>query len=236
MHPGEPAAAVTADPATNQSRQGLAKALLGVFAAVGVLNVIANAVGNELMSTTTKPLLLPLLAAFSIAAAGISQPAMKLLVAAQFFAWLGDLALMFTTPAIFLAGMGAFLVMQLGYIVGFFRLGARDGFSRRRWVLFAFPAFWVVANAALVTSLGPLIIPIAIYSAALVTMAMTSVAVGTRAGIGGTLFMISDLMIGVTIAFGTFPGSPPLIMATYLIGQVLIATAWINQVRRRVAD
>lgn len=220
----------------NGSRRGLARALLGIFAAVGAINIVADAVDNALMANTTKPLLLPLLAAFSIAAAGIGRPTMKLLVAAQFFAWLGDLALMSSEPVIFLAGMGAFLVMQLGYIVGFFRLGARDGFARRRWVLFVFPAFWVVANAALWAGLGPLRAPIAVYAAALVTMAMTSVALGTRIGIGGTLFMFSDLMIGATIAYGAFPGSSPLIMATYIVGQGLIATAWVNRVRRRSVD
>jgi len=220
----------------NGGRPGLASALLGIFAAVGAINVVGDAIGNDLMANTTKPLLLPLLVAFSVAAAGISRPTMKLLVAAQFFAWLGDLALMSSEPVVFLAGMGAFLVMQVVYIVGFFRLGARDGFARRRWVLFAFPAFWVVANAALWAGLGPMRLPIAVYAAALVTMAMTSVALGTRVGIGGTLFMLSDLMIGATIAYGNFPGSSPLIMTTYIIGQGLIAAAWVGLVRRRAVD
>lgn len=206
---------------------GLARFLLGAFAAVGVINVAGLVLDLTVVANTTKPLLMPLLFGFVLATGAAGLPSMRLLLVGQVFAWFGDLALMSDAPIWFVTGMVMFLVMQICYIVGYFKLGARAGYARRRWVVFVFPVFWLIANAALWPGLGPLRLPIAVYSAALVTQAMTAVALGSRIGIGGTIFMCSDLMIGVTAAYGAFPGSRPLIMFTYLVGQGLIATAWI---------
>lgn len=207
---------------------------LAAFAVVSVVQLVARAVGAELIGDITKPMLIPLLLAFVLIGVGPGfGPSSRWLGIGLSFAWLGDIALMSDTQTWFAIGIVMFLVMQLCYITGYFRLGARDGLRRKRWLLIVYPAFWVVANVALWPGLGPMRVPIMVYSAALVTMAMCSMAVGPWMGLGGTLFMFSDLMIGEGVAYGSFPGSDFLIMLLYILGQLIICMVWVGRVRRR---
>ncbi len=58
-------------------------------------------------------------------------------------------------------------------------------------------------------------------------MASTAAAHGWRVGIGGGLFLVSDLMIAMDVAgVGAPPGPPIWVMATYALGQALIVTGW----------
>lgn len=207
--------------------------VLVVLAVVSVLELSAVAASNTILEHSTKPLLMPLLMVFVLIEVGWNaHPSIKLLVIGQFFSLLGDVALMFDGDLWFGLGIMMFLVTHIFYIVGFFKLGAREGLRERRWVLFVYPAFWIIANAALWSGLGPLRIPIIVYSAFLVAMAMCSMSLGTLFGIGGSLFMISDLLIGETVAYGKFTGSGVLIMFTYIVGQTLIAYCWTKRVKQ----
>lgn len=207
---------------------------LALLAIVSVLELTAVAIDNTTLEHLTKPLLLPLLMVFVLIEVGwSSHPSIKFLVVGQFFSFLGDVALMFDGDMWFGLGILMFLVTHIFYIIGFFKLGAREGFAARRWILVAYPLFWLVANAALWSGLGPLRIPILVYSAFLVSMAMCSMSLGTLFGIGGGLFMISDLLIGETVAYGKFPGSGVVIMATYIVGQAIIAWCWTRKVEQQ---
>ncbi len=211
----------------------LARTALWAYVVVSALQLIGRGAGLDLLGDLTKPLLLPLLMVFVLAQVGWrSFPSVRWLVVGQFFAFLGDAALMAEGDLWFGIGIGMFLVTHICYLVGFFKMGARDALRSRRWVLFAFPAFWIAANAVLMPNLGAMAIPILVYSAFLVAMAMVATSLGTGLGIGGTLFMISDLMIGATVAFGEFAGSGFLIMATYVVGQGLIAWFWLDRVQQ----
>ena len=203
-----------------------------VLAIVSVLELAAVATGNALLEHLTKPLLLPLLMVFVLVEVGWNaHPTIKFLVIGQFFSFLGDVALMLDGDLWFGIGILMFLVTHIFYLVGFFKLGAREGLRQRSWVLIAYPLLWLVANAALWSGLGPLRIPIIVYSAFLVAMAMCSMSLGTLFGIGGALFMFSDLMIGETVAYGNFPGSGVAIMLTYIVGQTIIAWCWTQRVQ-----
>lgn len=209
----------------------LARGFLIAYIIDCIVQLGALAVGNLTVAHLSKPLLLPLLMAVVIAQGGLrTHPSIPWLVAGQFFSFLGDVALIPDGQLWFSAGIGMFLVTHICYIVGFFKLGARQGLRDRRWVLVVYPAFWLIANAALWSGLGPMRLPIAIYSAALVTMALCSMSLGTMLGIGGTLFMFSDLLIGEGVAYGSFTGSTVLIMLTYTVGQGLIALAWLQRI------
>lgn len=199
-----------------------------------MLELSAVATSNTILEHSTKPLLLPLLMVFVLIEVGWNaHPSIKFLLIGQFFSLLGDVALMFDGELWFGLGIFMFLITHIFYIIGFFKLGARAGLQDRRWVLFVYPAFWIIANAALWSGLGPLRIPIIIYSAFLVGMAMCSMSLGTLFGIGGSLFMFSDLLIGETVAYGKFPGSGVLIMFTYIVGQALIAYCWTKRVQEQ---
>ena len=202
-----------------------------LFICVGALQLVGRGFDIDIAANLTKPLLMPLLMTFVLLAVGwSSHPSIKWLVVGQGFSFLGDVALMLDGELWFGLGIAMFLVTHVCYLVGFFGLGARQALRKRRWVLFVYPTFWVVANAALWPGLGVMRGPILVYSAFLVTMALVSMSLGTWIGIGGTLFMLSDLMIGATVAYGDFAASGFLIMATYIVGQGLIAWCWVRRV------
>ena len=78
---------------------------------------------------------------------------------------------------------------------------------RRTWPIAAgYLAFWVGANAGARPRLGDLRVPVLIYSLALCVMATFAAGVDRRVGLGGLLFLISDMLIGVDLADLGFPG------------------------------
>lgn len=209
-----------------------ASVALIAFVVVAIVELLALAVDNTLSASLAKPLLMPLLIVFVLAQVGWSgYPSIKWLVIGQFFSLLGDVALIFDAPMWFGLGIAMFLITHICYLVGFFKIGARQALSDRRWVLVVYPVLWVAANAALWPGLGPLRLPILVYSVFLVSMALVSMSLGTLFGIGGTLFMLSDLLIGETVAYGNFTGSDVLVMSTYIVGQALIAWCWVQRVQ-----
>ncbi|MBU2668281.1 lysoplasmalogenase [Actinoplanes bogorensis] len=116
-------------------------------------------------------------------------------------------------------------------------LDERPGFGLPRagaaWVApIGYGVLWVVANALLWGQLGALRLPVLVYSLALVTMAAAAAGVSRRVGIGGALFLVSDLLIGIGAAGLRVPGHDVVVMTTYAGALVLIVTGW----NRRAAD
>jgi uncharacterized membrane protein YhhN len=204
--------------------------VLVAFVVVAVANLVSVSVGISWLEVVTKPFLCALLLVWAWLACDRRPP--RLLMAGLVAALAGDELLGPAGDAWFVVGMAAFLVMQVCYIVGFLRLGAGEALLRRRWVAVAWALLWLVLQVVLGPSLGALQIPIAVYSAALTTMAACAVATGDRRiGVGGVLFLISDLLIGLGAADLDVPASGFLVMSTYALAQLLIVTGWVQVVR-----
>jgi uncharacterized membrane protein YhhN len=204
--------------------------VLVAFVVVAVANLVSVSVGIGWLEVVTKPFLCGLLLVWAWLACDRRPP--RLLMAGLVAALAGDELLGPAGDAWFVVGMAAFLVMQVCYIVGFLRLGAGEALRRRRWVPVAWALLWLVLQVVLGPSLGALQIPIAVYSAALTTMAACAVATGDRRiGVGGVLFLISDLLIGLGAADLDVPASGFLVMSTYALAQLLIVTGWVLVVR-----
>lgn len=202
------------------------------FVVVSAANVLAVAAGLDLVATATKPFIVGLLLVWTWLAADRRPP--RLLMVGLAFALLGDLLLEVPGTLAFLAGMGAFLVMQLCYIAGFLRLGARESLRARPAAAAGWLGLWLVLNVVLGPLLGELRWPITVYSLALVAMAACAVATGSRlVGIGGLLFLVSDLLIGLRAADVQIPASGVLVMTTYAAAQGLIAVGWVALSRSR---
>jgi len=207
--------------------------LLVAFVVAAVLNLVSVTADVRWLEVVTKPLLCGLLLVWAWLACERRPPG--LLMAGLVAALVGDELLGPDGSVWFIAGMGAFLVMQVCYVVGFVRLGAVDRLRERRWVIAAWALLWLVLNVVLGPSLGALQIPIAVYSAALTTMAACAVATGDRRiGVGGVLFLISDTLIGLGAADVHVPASGFLVMSTYAVAQLLIVTGWVLLVRAPV--
>ncbi|MGB7982240.1 MAG: lysoplasmalogenase [Candidatus Nanopelagicales bacterium] len=180
--------------------------------------------------TLAKGLLMPTLLLWVLVALRGAAP--RLLVAGLVLATVGDVGLEF--DATFLVGMAGFLGMQVCYVLGFLGMGAWANVRRQPWIAVGYLVFWVVANLVLGPRLGDLQGPIALYSLALCVMASVAAGVDRRIAMGGLLFLISDMLIGLDLADLGFPGRGLVVMATYLGAQYLIVTGWARRVDARV--
>lgn len=203
--------------------------LLVVYVVVAVVDVVGGQItAVDILGTALTPLLLLLLIAWVLLARGRRAP--RLLLAGMVFAWLGDVALDGPGDVRFLLGIGLFLVMQVCYSLGFVGLGALGALRRRAWIPIAAAVLWLSLNVVLGPMLGDMRWPLAVYSAFLVTMATLSLGVSTRVGIGGVLFLVSDLLIGLGAADLDVPLRGLLVIATYAVAQLLIVTGWVEKV------
>lgn len=214
----------TTAPAASLSRQRTAWVVVGIL---WTAYLIMDEVGGPGPShTAVKGLLMPSLLVWVVLALGAAAP--RLLVVGLAFATVGDVGLEF--DALFLVGMGGFFAMQVCYVLGFIGMGAWPN-VRRNWTIAAgYLAFWMAANALLGPRLDDLRVPILLYSLALCVMATFAAGVDRRVGLGGMLFLISDMLIGVDLADLDLPGRAMIVMVTYLAAQYLIATGWARRV------
>jgi uncharacterized membrane protein YhhN len=195
---------------------------LPAFVLVAVLNLVFEAAGPRLAFELTKPLLMPLLALALLAKA---RPTPPLLLVALLGSTLGDTMLLFSGVC-FQIGMLGFAVMHVCYIVLFGRFGARTNRRRLLSAMLFYGVVWIVLISSLWSGLpSNMRIPLTVYSLLLATMATHAFAAGRRTGIGGALFLVSDTMIAGGIAHWQMPrGTGFAIMATYIVGQYLLAT------------
>ncbi|KRG46717.1 hypothetical protein ARC20_04565 [Stenotrophomonas panacihumi] len=148
------------------------------------------------------------------------------------FSLVGDVCLMWPVDA-FVAGLAAFLLAHIAYIVAFAR-GVRAGaLALTAPVLAAYAVFnlvglWPHLPAAL---RGAVIA----YTAVLATMAALALARGwrppadgthaRRAALGAVLFVASDSLLAWDRFAGPLPGAIAGVLATYYAAQWLIATS-----------
>jgi uncharacterized membrane protein YhhN len=218
------------------------RVLLVAYAIVGVANVVAELTSTIAVVHVTKPLLMPLLALWLIAywraaRQGESLPReLRWLLVGIAFAWLGDLFLMGSGDAFFIAGIGAFLLMQICYIVAFTRVEGPGLVRAWKIALVPYILVWLGINALVSAGVGALRIPVLIYSVVLITMAVAALDLvirvpqdkGWRVAIGAAVFVVSDALIALT-AFGPLTDSASLsafVMATYIVAQAMIVTGF----------
>ncbi len=214
-----------------------ARILLIAYAVMSVANVACEAVDAGVATTITKAVLMPLLLAWLLVTmrrAESMPPAVRWLAFGLVFAWFGDLLLSGAGDLYFIAGIGAFLVMQVCYIVAFTRVPGPGLVRAWKVAIIPYGVLWVVLNLLVSGGVGALRIPVLIYSAVLVTMALAALdlvirvpqRLGWRVAIGAALFLVSDAVIALT-AFGPLSesrGASVIVMTTYLISQAMIVT------------
>jgi uncharacterized membrane protein YhhN len=190
-----------------------------LLALYGLLS-LANIVGLETwVETATKPLLMPVLALWVFL-----HGRHKLIIAALLFSWAGDVALLNGDKQLwFIAGMVFFLGAHICYITAFWRGGARP----KPLVALIYAAVFVVALVWLWKPLGAMAIPMTAYGLALVTMATMAAGVNWQVGLGGALFLISDMLIAFRVA-EVVKHTDIWVMLTYVAAQALIATGFVR--------
>jgi uncharacterized membrane protein YhhN len=209
-----------------------ASVLAGLYAALGTANCVSAAKRYRAGEWATKPLLMPVLAAFALAAAGDRGKDMRLPAAGMALSGLGDTVLLGaeTSEGWFVPGMGAFAAAHACYITALASGGAAGGVRPR--VAAGYAALWAVLIAVLWRRLGSLRVPVAAYSLLLVSMAVLASGRNRAAAAGGALFVISDALIACGLAgISAVPRQEAAVMPTYVAAQFLLAAGFLRPQR-----
>jgi uncharacterized membrane protein YhhN len=190
-----------------------------LYPLVAAVDVVATGLRVTALEWGIKPLITLLLVWYLVTTPGRAP---RPLVLGLSFAFVGDMLLMVPGTVLFLAGMAAFLGMQICYLIAFRRAGSRPGWQ----TIAGYAVMWVAANVLLWPHLGGLAVPILCYSVALTSMAAFGAGLNRRVGLGALLFLASDLMIGAGTAGLHPPAEGVLVMATYAAAQYLIVTGY----------
>jgi uncharacterized membrane protein YhhN len=192
---------------------------LVAFVVAAVVELVAVAADVSVLQWIAKPLLAPLLIWYLMSRGHRDGTAIAL-----GFATAGDIILLFPGRLAFLVGMACFLGTQVSLLATFLRRG-----RPRAVAVLAYAVLWAGLNALLWPDLGALRAPILGYSLALAAMACAATGVSARIGLGGALFLVSDLLIGAGAAGLDLPGRDVVVMATYAAALALIATGWASR-------
>lgn len=213
----------------------IAPGLLTLYCVVSALDITAVFAGWAGLEAVVKPLLMPVLLAYFLAALnGLEHPLATWVKRALIFSWIGDVFLLGSGEVFFGLGLLAFLAAQISYIRGFVPYATDGRLAGRPWLALPYVAAGLVLVGLLAADLGVLLVPVIVYATALVAMAVLANGVSPLTGAGGALFLISDSLIALTSLSDLLPDSAAmLIMPTYLVGQLLIVQGVLQLLGRR---
>jgi len=186
----------------------------------------------------TKPLLMPLLAAFyAVSTISISW----WMIAGMIGGFLGDIFLMLPDPSgkkiTLKIGLIAFLFGHISYIVAFVLLGWN--YSGFLWWSLIIGGTFVIYGAIIATLLlkhtGKMSIPVAVYIVVIIMMGVsTSVLIGIKTLLGVILLIIGAWFFVISDTFNAFnkfakpiPNERLITMSTYILGQFMIVLGYL---------
>jgi uncharacterized membrane protein YhhN len=202
------------------------------FIALAVINILAqfNFALAPFLRLLTKPMLMPALA-FVFFTNTRRHFLNNMVYLALFFAFLGDVFLMFgqNSKLYFGLGLGSFLVMQLLYVYIFKGLDFRLLKPKLPYAL-AVVLFGVLVLYFVLPSAGLMLIPVLLYFFAILAMVLAALGAWQRKNtfgamftfVGAVLFMVSDSLIALNKFYDAIPLSGFLIMLSYTLAQYLI--------------
>jgi uncharacterized membrane protein YhhN len=185
-----------------------------LFAAIAAADTVLAATGRTTARRVTKPLLMPTLMA------GKPRPTQRALA----LGGLGDVALLGTGDAAFMAGLGSFLAGHVAWLAAL-RPRSRGLLAKSPATALPYVAAWAGLNAYLWPKTGKDRLPVLVYSTALLATALAALDTGDNAvATGGALFLVSDALLALE-KFGDvhLPVHEGLVMATYTTGQAMLA-------------
>lgn len=194
--------------------------MVAVYTLVALGHLAALEFGWTVGEWMTKALLTVVLAGYVL----LRRPVRSgtLLLAGLGCACAGDLAPQVDSPTTFGVGVVFFGAMQVLYLWVLGRLGAVRRLRGHPWIPFAYAVAFGVLMVSLLPQAGAaLAIPLGLYGALLVTTAAVAAGLGPLTGLGGLLFVVSDIAIALRVLAGVdTPGW--LVMATYAAAQLLL--------------
>ena len=188
----------------------------------------------------SKILLMPLLAIYLYSKVK-NFSTYKLIYAALFFSWLGDIFLMFprngndsSAKLLFIFGLISFLIAHINYSIYFIN-EVKDKTKvtllvGKPYLILPFCVFGIVLLSILYPSLGVMKLPVTCYTIIIMLMAMTAFNRKNLVNstsfllvfIGALIFVVSDSCIAINVFYKPFEFARIAIMSTYTIAQFLI--------------
>ncbi len=215
-----------------------------LFIIVLIAYIIGIQTGNEALQYVFKPLIVPVLIGYFIAAtSSIKSKLKKLIVLALIFSWGGDVLLMFQgqKDIFFLLGLSSFLLAHIFYIVFFHHIRLSEGIKSNIWILLLVVIYYAALIAWLSPYLGDMTLPVRIYGVVISFMLMLALHMlfiqekpaGRWLMIGALLFVISDSVLAVNKFYESFELSGLVIMFTYGLAQLFITEGAMTYIRRK---
>lgn len=141
----------------------------------------------------------------------------------------GDVFLALDRREFLLQGLLCFLVTHVAYITAF--LGRQRPLGERLEYRIPVAVFGAVLLAVMLPGLGGLLLPVIVYTVAIIAMALLAAGVERRPGrvwFGAALFLIADSLIGVDRFIAPIPYAEIVIVGLYTIAQFLIFTGMLR--------
>ncbi|MCU1428187.1 MAG: putative rane protein [Actinomycetia bacterium] len=204
---------------------------LVVAAGFAVADWIANARDDRALEYVAKPATLVALVAVAVALDPADSTLRAWFVAALVFSLAGDVLLMLPKEQ-FVAGLAAFLVGHVCYVVGFWvdpPSGRAFAVAALVVVVCVSPVAVRVLRALRGSEDAALAPPVTAYIGVISVMVASALASGNPvAGAGATLFAVSDSMIAWSRFVRPFRAAPVAIMVTYHVGQALLVLSMVS--------
>lgn len=215
--------------------RGMSRAttLLVAYGALTAAHLVGHLTGTTwLAEFATKPLLLPLLGLYLLAAVPGSGDRVKTAtLVAIGLSWLGDVLLTLDgqTDAggdlLFIGGLVSFLSAHVAYIVALTAIVRGRGGRPPIWALIWVP-YVALMIGFLAPDLGEMLVPVAIYAMTIGLMAIIAAGVNIWTTLGAALFVASDSILAIRKFSESIEFSEPLgifmLMLTYTLGQALL--------------
>jgi uncharacterized membrane protein YhhN len=205
-----------------------------LFGLAVLVNILGNLIPLPLLQYTTKPLLMPLLAAALIANGNLSYNNRSLLLTGILFSWVGDVLLMleYKSSTYFIVGLASFLCAHIMYIIYFLRArGKKQSLLKKTPLLVvAIVAYTIGLVALLYPGLGSMRLPVLVYAAVIATMLLCCLharaqlpkAAAKWLVTGAVFFVLSDSLLAINRFYQPYPFAGAAIMLTYCMAQFCI--------------
>jgi uncharacterized membrane protein YhhN len=200
------------------------------FCVVAGIDLVAELAEWQRVALACRLLSMPLLIWLCWSAATRPTRLVILVVTALVFSWFGDFA-----GVTILLKISFFLLAQIAYSVAF-RPYWRSSLIVRPALLITYGVALAALIGVVAFRAGPLALPVAVYGTSLALMAILATGVDRLTGLGGALFLLSDIVLAVEffVAPGAIPHAAFVNMALYLPGQLLITLGVLQKVRAEI--
>jgi uncharacterized membrane protein YhhN len=217
----------------------LRKNIFILFWVIAIADIVGLALNVPIVHLIFKPLLMPVLI-LAVLILSDKTAGRKKIVGALFFAFLGDVFLLFQdkTTMFFILGLSYFLVTHIFYITYFIQKNKHEPSPLKKYpyLILLIALYTVSLLYFLIPRLGDLKIPVAIYACVISAMLYFSLGLPDRIGkmtryffIGGAFcFVISDSLLAIDKFYMPFYFAAILVMLTYCFAQYLIVKGFIR--------